>query len=291
MEHYQGRFRGSQNLELYYQSWQPTVAAKATIALVHGLGSHSGWWMNLVQPLVAQGYWVYTFDLRGHGQSPGPRGHVSHWHEYRDDFHQFCQLMQAQHPKLPSFALGHSLGGVIVLDYALRCTETLAGVIAIAPALGAVGVSPVKLWLGKLLSQYWPQFTLETGLSPVGGSRNADIVAAYANDPLRHTRGSARLATEFLLTRQWVQHHLSELTAPILILQGSDDPVVLLESSRRAFEQIQNQDKEYREYPGAYHDLHNDFCELTVVQDILSWLERHLSSTERFCQFEMSSVL
>jgi alpha-beta hydrolase superfamily lysophospholipase len=285
MRHTQDWLISRHGLDLYYQSWQPSGDAKAMVAMVHGLGSHSGWFMTLVHPLVDSGYGVYAFDLRGHGRSAGQRGHIDSWAQYRDDFQLFQQLMQSQQPTLPCFGLGHSLGGIIVLDYALRHPETLSGLIAIAPAVGEVSVSAVKLSLGRLLSWSWPHFSLDTGLKRQGGSRDLAILNAYAHDPLRHTRGTARLATEFLKTRQWISDRLPQLTVPILMLHGSDDPIVSLDSGRHVFDQIQAVDKEYREYPHGYHDLHNDSCASLVVRDILYWLDRQTLRDRRFCQF------
>lgn len=291
MRYLDGRFAATHGLELYYQSWLPQCPLKAVVGMVHGLGSHSGWFVNLVKPLVAHGYGVYSFDLRGHGQSPGQRGHINTWTEFREDFHSFWQMLQNQHPEIPCFALGHSLGGIIVLEYSLRYPKTLPGIITLAPAIGPVGVSPMKLAVGKLLSWSWPRFTLDTGLDQNGGSRDRAIITAYESDRLRHTKGTARLATEFLKTRQWVQTKLPDLTAPILILHGSHDSVTLPESGRLAFERLQMLDKEYREYPQAYHDLHNDICAPRVFQDILHWLERHTNVDLRFCPLQGSTTV
>ncbi len=46
-----------------------------------------------------------------------------------------------------------------------------------------VGISPVKLAIGKLLSRVWPRFTLNTGIAPHSGSHDPALVTAYANDP------------------------------------------------------------------------------------------------------------
>ena len=55
-----------------------------------------------------------------------------------------ARFVQERTPGLPLFLLGHSLGGVIVLNYAIRYPEGLRGVVAISPALGEVGIAPTK---------------------------------------------------------------------------------------------------------------------------------------------------
>jgi alpha-beta hydrolase superfamily lysophospholipase len=281
--HQEGWFPGGNNLELYYQAWYPTTDMHAVIGIVHGLGSHSGWFAGLAEFLCAHGYGVYALDLRGHGRSPGQRGHILSWDDFRQDMHQFWHFMTTNHPTKPCFVLGHSLGAVIVLDYALRVSSNMAGIIAIAPALGSVGVAPWKLAIGQVLSQIWPEFSLETGIPQQAGSRDPRMTAAYAIDPLRHVQGTARLATEFIQTRQWIQTHLAKLNTPILIVQGSEDQVVFPRHSHQCFEQLQTMDKEYREYPGGYHDLHNDWCAEDMFQDVTNWLDQQVRHQPRIC--------
>ncbi|NEQ96905.1 MAG: alpha/beta hydrolase [Cyanothece sp. SIO2G6] len=286
IDHTEGQFLGNQGLPLYYQCWQPRQIPRAIVLLVHGLGSHSGLFSNVVEWLLPQGYVVYGFDLRGHGRSLGKRGHINTWDEFRNDmaccFEHITQLEQnapwRQSAPLPRILVGHSLGGVMGLDYALRHPDPLAGVVAIAPALGDVGVPPLTLAIGKALSKVWPQFTLSTGLSHDCASRNPDIVKQYQHDPLRHTQGTARLATEFLDTAAWVHHHAAELRCPLLILHGSADQVALAAGSDRFFQNVVLADKTRYEYDGAYHDLHNDINYPTVLRDLSHWIERHLTS-------------
>lgn len=283
MQHLEGSFTSIDGLNLYYQSWHPLTETKAALGIVHGLGSHSGLFDNLVNALVPCGYAVYGLDLRGHGRSPGQRGYINHWAEFRADFGSFWQLMINQNQTLPCFVLGHSLGAVIILDYALRYPQSIPGIIAIAPALKPVGVPPIRVKIGQILSWVLPRFTLNTGIPQNAGSRNAEMIAAYLNDSLRHTKGTARLVTEFFKTTQWIQAHLTDLRNPILTLHGSQDLVALPESSQLLFEQISILDKEYREYPGGYHDLHNDTHVEQVIVDIASWLDRHIKGEFNQC--------
>lgn len=277
MVHGDGRLTGPDGLELYYQFWFPATSIQGVVGIIHGLGSHSGLFPTVVRGLVAAGYGVYGLDLRGHGQSPGQRGYIQRWSELTGDGRCFWRLMTTNHPDTPCFLLGHSLGAVIVLDLALQANLLPAGVIAMAPAIGPVGISPLKLGLGRLLSWVWPRFTLDTGIPEGAGSHDPVIMAIYANDPLRHTKGTARLVTEFLGATQRLRSQLSRLRVPVLLLQGSADPVALPQGSRQLWEQLTMADKEYREYPGGLHDLHNDSCAEVMTLDLVHWLNRHHS--------------
>lgn len=269
-----GTFCGA-GIELYYQSWHPQAVAKAVLVVVHGHGGHSGIFSRLVEYLVDRDYIIYSFDLRGHGRSPGQRGYINSWAEYRADLAAFLQLVRTQKSQLPLFLIGQSLGGTIALDYLLSESPQLQGLILMSPALG-LNVSPWKLLIGKLLSRIRPHFALDAGIDMSTGSRDPEVVAAYAQDPLRHSQGTARLATELLRTIDWVNARASELQVPLLVLHGGSDRVTPLSSSRTFVERVTISDKEMREYPDSYHELHNDLNYLEVLADVNNWLEKHL---------------
>jgi alpha-beta hydrolase superfamily lysophospholipase len=277
MQHIEGTFKGFGGLDLYCQSWHPAGLVKATIVMVHGLGGYSGLFHPAVQHLVSQDYEIYAFDLRGHGRSPGQRGYINAWSEFREDLCCFLQQVQQQRslPTAPCFLWGHSLGGTIVLDYGLRSPEQVDGLIVTAPALGQVSVSRYKLALGRLLSGVLPRFSLKLGIQTELCSRDPDVCAVYLQDPLRHEYGSARLATEFFATVAWINQHASDLRIPLLMLHCSTDEVTLPEASRDFFQLVTFADKTYHEYSGCYHDVDVEVDD-RIITDLENWLEQHL---------------
>jgi alpha-beta hydrolase superfamily lysophospholipase len=96
-----GPFSGFGGLPLYYQSWRPEGDPRAVLIIVHGFGEHSGRYMNVVNHLVPRGYAIYALDHRGHGRSPGPRGHINSWEEFREDVRAFVRKVAETEPGLP----------------------------------------------------------------------------------------------------------------------------------------------------------------------------------------------
>jgi alpha-beta hydrolase superfamily lysophospholipase len=278
MEHREGTFLGVGGMELYYQSWLPPVPPHAILLIIHGLGGHSGLFANIVNHLLPQNYGIYAYDLRGHGRSSGQQGYINGWYEFRGDLDAFLSLIKLKHPGCCCFLWGHSLGGIIVLDYAIRYPGQIRGVIVAAAPLGEVGVSPIKIFIGKILSQIWPRFTLDTGIELEAGTRDKQVLTAYAGDSWRHTKATARLATEFFTAVGWVQSHVSELQVPLLMLHGGADRISLPAGVRLFFSQVPLADKQLIEYPGAYHELHNEINYQEVVTDLSTWLQKH-----KFC--------
>ncbi len=276
MEHREGTFQGAGALELFYQRWRPDGAPRAVIAIVHGFGEHSGRYPNVVNHFVPRSYAVYGFDHRGHGRSPGKRGHINAWSEFRDDVRAFRQLVAAQEPNRPVFMLGHSLGGLIALEYALHYTEGLRGVIASGPLLVQPGVSPALIALAKILSRIAPGTAIKTGLDASTISRDPAVVEAYQKDPLVHSFATPRFSTEMTAAQNWTNAHAADLKLPFLLIVGSEDKLVPPEGGRKFFDAVTFADKQKLDYPGAYHETHNDIIAPQVMADVERWLEAHL---------------
>ena len=275
----EGTFTGVDRLQLYYQSWDPKQKVKGVVVIVHGLGGHSNKYNNVVNHLVDRGFTLYAFDQRGHGRSPGQRGYISSWAELRTDLDIFLKLIEKETKDYPCFLLGHSLGGALVLDYGLRIKNPqteLQGIIAMAPPLGAVGVPSWRRFIGSVLSRIYPRFSLDLGIDLSYGSRDPQVVEAYKKDTLRHSRGTARLSTEFSKTVAWINSHPQDWQLPLLILYGGEDKVTLPHNNHLFFNGITFADKEIKEYPESYHELQNDLNYQEVLADIEDWLERHL---------------
>ena len=276
MKHSESTFEGYENLPLYYQSWQPETETKAVLAVVHGFGEHSGRYMNVVNKLVPMGFAVYGFDHRGHGKSPGARGHILHWREFIEDVHSFLEVVRNEQKEKPLFIMGHSLGGLIVLNYVISNPEGLKGVIASGPLLSQPGISPVLLMLSKIMSKIWPGFSIDTKLDVNSISRDPEVIKAYEQDPLVHSMASARLGTEISAATEWTQAHAGKMNLPLLIVHGGADSLVEPEGSARFFEQVTFEDKERIVYPDGRHESHNDIEKEKVLQDISAWLEKHI---------------
>jgi alpha-beta hydrolase superfamily lysophospholipase len=276
-EHREGRFPGSDRTPLYYQAWLPTQARpRAVLVNLHGLGDHSGLYPNLASHFPARAVALYAFDMRGNGRSPGQRAYLGRWKEYRGDLEAFVSRVREWEPGLPLFLLGNSLGGLVVLDYVLHHPGRVEGVIAAAPVLGDVGVPPVLMALGRVMSRVLPRFSLNVGMDLTGLAREPSVIEAVLADPLFHRRGTARLSTEVTAAIDRVQHLAGSLSVPLLILHGSADRMVPPDGSRTFFAQVRFPDREFREYPGAYHGLFADLGFETVLGDLEEWIDRHI---------------
>ena len=127
---------------------------RALIAIVHGLGEHSGRYAALAGDLVRARFTVVALDLPGHGEARGPRGDIPSWTRVRDQIVPLLftasRGLPGQPLKLPHVLLGHGMGGVMALDYALaHPREILADITNCAGRLvvGVFAVAAIGLGL------------------------------------------------------------------------------------------------------------------------------------------------
>lgn len=272
MRHETGTFTGRGGVTLYRQAWLPDAPPRAVLVNLHGLGDHSSLYPALPDFMVPRGIAVHAFDLRGHGRSGGQRAYLDDWRDYREDVDSFVRLASAGLPQRP-FLLGSSLGGLIVLDYALHHGDRLAGVIAASPALGTVGVPRVLMAAGRVLSRMWPRFSMRTGMDLNGISREPEALKAVVNDPLFHSVGTARLSTEVVAAIARVQRLAPSLAVPVLLLHGGADRMVPPDGTREFFARLTVADRQLIEYPDAYHALLADLDAALVLRDLGRWID------------------
>ena len=273
MRHDQGEFQAYRGTQLFWQSWTTSDHPVCALILVHGFGEHSGRYRYAVERLCAANIAVFTFDLRGHGQSGGRRGHINSMAEYRGDVAAFMARVESQHQGLPTFIFGHSMGSLVVLDYVLRYPEGLAGTIISGCGLEPAGVATAPVvFLARTLSVIWPTFSLRLPVDATALTRDKSEVEAYNNDPLVHNTGSTRWANELLNAIDWIKKHPQNLQIPLLMVHGEADRVNLPSGSSNFISNVASADKKLMLYPDNFHELHNDLDKESVLRDVTRWL-------------------
>lgn len=276
MIHAEGRFQTPRGANINYQHWQPEVAPKAILFIVHGLAEHSGRYMNIVNYFVPRGYAVYGLDHIGHGKSDGTRVYLERFSDFTGPLKTYFDMIQGWHPGKPVFLVGHSMGGLIGSVYLLEHQDELKGAVLSAPAVKVSdNISPATILLGKILSGILPQTGL-LALDATAISKDKSVVDAYLNDPLVYTgKVTARLAAEMLSAMQRVTAEAATIRLPILLLQGSDDRLIDPGGANMLHEKASTPDKTLKVYDGLYHEVFNEPEREQVLRDVEAWLEAH----------------
>jgi alpha-beta hydrolase superfamily lysophospholipase len=277
MRHTEGHFITPDRANIFTQAWLPDSAPQAIMLIVHGLGEHSGRYGNYVDTFVPRGYALYSFDTRGHGRSSGTRGYIDRFGQYVADIDQRAAEARSDWPGTPLVVLAHSLGSLMGLSYAQQYPDRLTGLIVSGTALQDALVMPAwKRNLAKVLSRVTPALKMNNGVPLSGLSRDPAVSAAFKADPLTHTWGTPRLDTEVRATRVQIMQSAPLWRVPTLMLHGGADPICLAAGARQFAAQTPPGMVEYHEYPGLYHEIHNEPEKAQVFYDIETWLTKRL---------------
>jgi alpha-beta hydrolase superfamily lysophospholipase len=273
MQHVEGQMNSADGLALFTQAWLPDGDAAAGVVLLHGIGEHSGRYLDLAGALVDAGVGVYSFDGRGHGRSPGRRGYIGRLADYLSDIDLRVAEVRAALGERPLFLMGQSMGGGLATRYALDHQAKLDGLVLTAPALQAgEDISPLLIRVAGILSRVAPTLpTQKLDLQLL--SRRAEVVEAFAADPLTHKQGiAARTGAELLRMIADIQSGMGRLTLPLLIMHGTADRLTNPAGSRLLFDRAAARDKTLKMYDGLYHEIMNEPERGEVIGFIIDWL-------------------
>lgn len=275
--HRDGFFAAKDNLRLYWQSLTPP-ATRATVAVIHGYGDHSGRYGPLFEALVGRGFEVHALDYRGHGQADGRRGHVDHFGDYLDDLGLFLDRVATAVPvNRRLFVLGHSHGALILARFLIERPRPVAGAVFCSPYLRlAIRPSPLKVAAARLVSRIapWVPFQSEVRIEQL--SRDPLLRDATLRDPLYNRTVTPGWFFESQAAQAEVLRRAHEIVAPSLVLAGLADSIADPAEMEAFHRNLGSADKELRTYPDAYHELFNEIptTRQQVLGDLGEWLSR-----------------
>jgi acylglycerol lipase len=259
-------------------AWQPSGKPVLGVALLaHGIHDHARRYESLATSLNQIGIAVYAWDQRGHGASGGARQRVDSAEQLVADMHLTAQFAAQRHPGVPTFAYGHSMGGMVALHYALAHGTSLKGLVLSSAALKLPDTaSAAQINVLKVLSTLAPGLPVEEvdegKLVRVPAAR--DVLAA---DPMIiREKVPARSVATILNGIQSAQARFADLALPVLVLHGAADQVTLPAGSSALAAQATSKDKALKLYDGALHDLLHEPEGSHVTQEISAFMGRQL---------------
>lgn len=269
------RLPGCREIELHGRAWLPDHEPRCVVVVSHGLGEHAGRYEGLATRLVEAGCAVYAVDHRAHGRSGGAApANIDRFAYVVSDFGTFVGRAQREHPGTPTILLGHSMGGLVALDCALRNPQVLTGLVLSAPALAPGEAVPrLRRAVAGLLAKLAPNAgALAIAASAV--SRDAAVVRAYEQDPhVFHGSVPARTAVELLQAMESVAARAHQLRMPLLVQHGSADRLVPLAGVQPVYQRLGDPKRRaLRVYEGLYHEIYNEPEREQVIGDLLGWL-------------------
>ncbi|NLB78320.1 MAG: alpha/beta hydrolase [Clostridiaceae bacterium] len=254
-------------------SWEPDNkdSVKAVMIIIHGLGEHMKRYGELAENLASQGVGVFGMDLRGHGKSPGKRGHTAPRDLILKDVDSLCETIQNIYPEAPLFIYGHSMGGNIGLQHRLCGKFRPRGYIITSPWIILYNqISGFKLLASKLLSRIVPDLCVKNGLDTKELSSDQSQIDCD-RDSLYHDYVSVKTGLDCFESAKEILNKAHEEHEELLLLHGTEDHVCSIEGSRAFIKNIPVSCT-YIEWEGCYHELHHDIEREKVRETIQNWI-------------------
>ena len=289
--------------------WEPPCAPRAVLQFVHGMYEHMGWYDRFARWLAAQGFLVVGNDHLGHGLSvageenrgffaqPNGNGCVL------QDIHTLRTLTQKDHPQLPYFILGHSMGSFLTRQYIQRHGQGLAGAII----MGTGSQSALTLLAARTIARLsacargWKSRSALLDKLTTGGfnrrfqpvktgcewiTSDEEIAASYGRDPLRCFRFTVNAYDNMFVSIGEAQsaRRMKGIpkSLPLLLISGECDPVGGFGKGVRAayarYRAAGLQQVRCLLYPGCRHELLNEVNRETVYADLLDWMNDHMAA-------------
>lgn len=248
-----------------YQHTDLTDFPYANIVIAHGLAEHSGRYETLANFFLSHHLNVYRYDQRGHGKSEGKRGDLTSTEELPDDCKIVTDIAKEQFPDLPTFLLGHSMGGHTVLKFAAKYPGYVDGIIA---------TDPLSIEFGEKLPGE-PETYVQNNLS-LGVNSDERVTKKYKDDTLNLKKYTVRLVNTLVDSSQQLADDLDKISDPILLLHGENDGIIPVADSLKIYQKFASKDKELHVYPHLMHEILNEPSrKWEIYEEILYWIKKH----------------
>lgn len=302
-------FKSEEGTLVYVYNWIPNsdVKVKGVVQIAHGMAETAARYERFAEFMTQNGYIIYINDHRGHGKTAGSVKKLgiladSDGFEWMvKDVHQLSGIIKKEHPELPLFLYGHSMGSYVTQRYIMLFGSELKG----ALLSGSNGKQGPILTIGTIVAKREIKKNGRVVKSDklnqmsFGGfnrafkpnrtdfdwlSRDNAEVDKYIKDPYCGTVFTGGFFFDLLTGLKEVEkkENIDNVpkNLPILIFSGAQDPCG---KNGKGVTRLCNTYKKHgiedvtlKLYPEARHEVLNETNRDEVMNDVLKWVDSHL---------------
>ncbi|MGO1368090.1 alpha/beta hydrolase [Senegalia sp. (in: firmicutes)] len=299
--------KGKNGFPIHLYIWDRVSSPKGLIQIFHGMAEHAARYEEFARYLNNEGYIVYASDHRGHGKTAkriGDLGDIGKdgFNNIVEDGYIINTMINKRYPNLPIILLGHSFGSFIAQEYIIRYGYTIDGLIL----SGSAKMKGMDVKLGKLVSivesKIYNSKKKDYLIDKIsfGGfnkkiehpnskfswlTRDEEQVKKYDEDPLCGTIFPIIFFKYFFggLSKLYIDERLEKIpkSLPIFIFSGDKDPVggygKMAKNLYITYKDIGIEDVNMKLYIDGRHEMLNEINKREVYDDIIKWIENHIS--------------
>jgi alpha-beta hydrolase superfamily lysophospholipase len=272
-------FTTHDGVDLFFRRWPaPSGVAKGAILLFHRGHEHSGRVAHLADELDLPDHDIYAWDARGHGQSPGDRGHSPSFATSVRDVETFVDHIGATWgTKREDMAVvAQSVGAVIAATWVHDYAPRLRALVLASPAFSVKLYVPFARPGLKLLRRFKGNFVVNSYVKARFLTHDPVRRASFEADPLITRAISVDILLQLYEAAERVVADARAITVPTQLLISGSDVVVRHGPQHEFFVNLGSRIKERHVYPGFFHDTLGERDRAKPIADIRRFI------TERF---------
>lgn len=245
---------------LFYRRWRAEKPSGRALVLFHRGHEHSGRWQDVVDKLDLPGFDVFAWDARGHGRSPGERGHAGSFLWLVKDVDAFMRhvALEAGLPMSQIAILAHSVGSVVVSTWVHDFAPPIRALVLGSPALRVRLYVPFAIPGLRLLLAVKGKAFVKSYVKAKLLTHDPAKIASYESDSLIERAISVRILLGLYDAATRLLDDAGAITVPAMVLTSGGDWVVEQPPQRRFFEGLSSNPKEMRTFAGFFHDTFNE---------------------------------
>lgn len=250
-----------------------TNGARRPIILVHGLESHSGWFVQSAAFMAGLGHPVYVVDRRGSGLSSERRGHIESFHQWSRDLERVAQLALRRHHTNKVHVIGHCFGAIPATVFTLENPNLIASLILPTPGFFTttdLAISQKLRALGDHLhrkSHYLPVL-----LKTEQFTNQEQYREFIRNDSLKLYEATTTFYWNVNDARDYVRRRREQVRCPVWVGLAGEDEIIRAEPTRELFHDFSSVQKRLIVFPEAKHILEFSPGRDAFFRELESWL-------------------
>jgi len=291
--------------QLYIKKWHTVSEPKAILQISHGMAEHIMRYEVFAHLFNENGFIVYGHDHRGHGQTGVKQGLLGYlaksdgFHKAAEDLIAVSNLAKQDHPDLPLFLFGHSMGSFLTRYALLEHSKLYDGIIlAGTGSFSKIEVSAGKAisrllnpnqpspFLNKLVFGSYNKKTPNPKTEFDWLSRDEQEVEKYLDDPLCGFIPTARFFYDLFSGLEMISDNKRmksiQANLPFLLISGTADPVGSygkgVMKTAHQFKDAGIKQVKVVLLEDARHEILNELDKESTQQIILEWLNKRLEN-------------
>ncbi len=269
----------------FLRSWN--TGSSEILLILHGLGAHGGWFIDMGNSLASHGPTVYAMDHRGFGRSSGLAGHIDDYHTYVEDIEFIVAHIRKRHPGARLYVLGHSMGGIFAAHFAAKYGNLLAGLLFLNPWVQDTSkvslLTTLGIFLGGIFKSkhYWQ---VADNIEKM--TTNPEAVQMLQADSFWGRKETASFLFQIFLMRSALLDKAKLIAIPAIVIQAEGDKFVVPQASHKLYETLTSKDKTWKTLPNYEHDSEFEQERSLLDNTVVAWIGLHTDTASKVASEE-----